>query len=156
MSFVRILSCVSAGIVLSLAVGCGGEDDGKSDDCPPAMISADIDGSAWDASLEVCAVDGAIFSVTGSDSGGKQLFFSVMGADTGAFTVDGIMHNGRWNEGTDTYTTLLGGPGGTVTFDTKTDTTATGTFSFTATNVMTQSTVSVTNGVFDVEFEAVP
>lgn len=144
---------------LSVATGCsdGVKDDTdapeeESDGCG-GSLSADIDGSGWDADLEVCAVnDSGVFNVTGSDNDGNQLAVTVLNADANTFSIDGVQNNGRWNEGTQTFLVIAGATAGTVTFDSFDEAGADGTFSFTATDVTASEDRVVTNGTFNVEF----
>lgn len=151
----------STTLLCAVALVLGACDGGDAEDTDPGTpsgtdcagsLSADIDGTAWDAVLDVCAVnDNGVFNVTGSDNDGNQLAITVMNADVGTFDIDGMQNTGRWNEVTTTFMVMFGVPG-TVTIDTFDAAGASGTFSFAATDAMTSDTRDVSNGVFDVGF----
>ena len=141
---------------LLVMAGCDSDTDtdkssSATGDCS-GTLSADIDGTRWDATLEVCAVnESGILNITGSDSGGNQLGVTVNGPAVGTVTLDGMLNSGRWSEGMTTF--LIIGTQGTLTFDTLDASGTTGTFSFDATDATgAGGTRVITNGVFDVDF----
>ena len=121
-------------------------------------ITLKVDGTSWDASLSVQAVNtSGVINVTGSDSNAKQASIILLNVtSTGTYSVGGLGNNNqlRWTEGTgqnDTYTanSIIGT--GTITVSELSATNIKGTFSFTGVNPA-QASKSITDGVFEAKF----
>jgi len=146
-----------AGIVLLMS--CNKNDD---DDAGPVgsngSISLKVDGSTWNASLSVQAVNaGGVINVTGSDSNAKQAGITLYGVTaTGTYKV-GPPNQGnmlRWTEGlgqTQTFQAngVIGD--GTITVTELSDSKVKGTFSFTGFNTA-QTSKQITEGTFEANF----
>ncbi len=123
-------------------------------------LKATVDGTAWTASMAVVANNNSgLITITGSDSGAKQLQLIVHNVTaSGTFNLGGSMTNqshGRWTAGiasSQSYTNMMGQGSGTVDFTEVSDTGAKGTFAFTAQNSEGE-TVNITNGTFNVTFQ---
>ena len=145
------------------AVGTSGNSNViNSTSTPPIQgtMTCKVNGTAWTASLAVVATEnGAIVSVSGSDSNAHQLQINVTNfSGIGTYQLGGPMTNtnaGRWTEGIgqdQTYSTMLGMGTGTFEVTDYGNNMIKGTFSFTAKN-MTQVEVSITDGIFEATFQ---
>lgn len=147
-------------------ISCSKDDDnadpGNGDDPPSGnMLTANINGTDWNASLAVVASsDPGIVTITGSDSNAGQLMFSIFNpTGVGTYSLGGSLTNqnmGRWTQGlgqNDTYTTLLGQGTGTVTISEMTESGFNGTFEFTAKNGA-QTEVVINSGEFNASFSS--
>lgn len=157
------MKTLTKSLIAFLIIGMAFTSCKKDDDDNGAgsgTLKATIDGTAWTASLAVVANNNSgLITITGSDSGGKQLQLIVHGVSaTGTFNLGGSMTNqnhGRWTAAPaadQSYTNMMGLGSGTVEFTELTASGAKGTFSFTAKNTDGVE-VKVTNGSFSVKFQ---
>ncbi|MEE4260074.1 MAG: DUF6252 family protein [Bacteroidales bacterium] len=145
-----------AGIVLLMS--CNKNDDDTGPIGSNGSISLKVDGSTWNASLSVQAVNaGGVINVTGSDSNAKQAGITLYGiTETGTYKV-GPPNQGnmlRWTEGlgqTQTFQAngVIGD--GTITVTELTDNKIKGTFSFTGFSTE-QTSKQITEGKFEANF----
>lgn len=144
---------------VTLFSSCNKNDD---DSGTPAgsngSISLKVDGSTWNASLAVQAVNSnGVINVTGSDSNAKQAGVTLYGVTAPGTYQVGPPNAGnmlRWTEGlgqTDTYQAngVIGT--GTVTVTELSDSKIKGTFSFTGYNTA-QTSKQITEGKFEANF----
>jgi len=135
----------------------------KESDTTPAgsngSISLSYDGSSWNASLGVQAVNSSgVINVTGSDASAHQVAVNLFGVTApGTYVVGPNGNTGtsiRWTEGIDpkqTYTASFVLGKGTITVTELSATNIKGTFSGTVYNTDQTSKV-ITNGEFDAKF----
>ena len=155
MKKVKLLFFVLISISVLNLVSCKKDDDGGTTPGSNGSISLVVDGSSWNASLSVQAVNtNGVINITGSDSNAKQASIMLYNVtETGTYTVEGS-NQLRWTEGLgqdDSYIAsfLLGS--GTITVTELSATSIKGTFSFTGVNTA-QSSKSITDGVFEATF----
>jgi len=155
-SFFLMLTAVA---VLGIT-SCNKSDDEDTTPDNPASngsISLKVDGSSWNASLAVQAVNtNGVINVTGSDSNAKQVSVILYGVtEPGTYNVQaGLQHQLRWTEGlgtNDSYIAngLIGS--GSITITELSSTKVKGTFQFTGMNTA-QATKSITEGSFEATF----
>ncbi len=152
-----LLMVLVAGII---TLGSCKKDDGDSGTPVGSngSISLKVDGSTWNASLAVQAVNSnGVINVTGSDSNAKQAGVTLYGISAPGTYQVGPPNAGnmlRWTEGlgqTDTYQAngVIGT--GTVTVTELSDSKIKGTFSFTGYNTA-QTSKQITEGTFEANF----
>lgn len=138
-------------------------DKNSDDDVTPenpisnGTITLKVDGSSWNASLAVQAVNtNGVINVTGSDSDAKQASVILYGVtEPGTYNVQaGLQHQLRWTEGlgtNDSYIAngLIGS--GSITITELSSSKVKGTFQFTGANTA-QATKSITEGSFEATF----
>jgi hypothetical protein len=152
-----LLMMLIAGVTLFSSCNKNDDDSGT-----PAgsngSISLKVDGSTWNASLAVQAVNSnGVINVTGSDSNAKQAGVTLYGVTAPGTYQVGPPNAGnmlRWTEGlgqTDTYQAngVIGT--GTVTVTELSDSKIKGTFSFTGYNTA-QTSKQITEGKFEANF----
>jgi hypothetical protein len=134
------------------------DDDSGTPIGSNGSISLKVDGSTWNASLAVQAVNSnGVINVTGSDSNAKQAGVTLYGISAPGTYQVGPPNAGnmlRWTEGlgqTDTYQAngVIGN--GTITVTELSDTKIKGTFSFTGFNTA-QTSKQITEGSFEATF----
>ncbi|RME45212.1 MAG: hypothetical protein D6795_16865 [Deltaproteobacteria bacterium] len=170
----RVLPHIALIIYMTLALGCGGDDDttpagsgngsgNGEQNTASGVFSALVSGNSFDATGDNDSIQGTYDSNVLA-VGGFDLEFGPQGA-TIMVTVNGVSGPGtytieaftsaplQFTEGTTVYSTALPGSSGTVTVASVSDTGAKGTFEFTAFNTNSDGTsVDVTDGIFDVTF----
>ena len=121
-------------------------------------ISLTVDGSSWNASLAVQAVNSnGVINVTGSDSNAKQAGITLYGvSSTGTYQVGppNVGNMLRWTEGlaqNQTYQASGVIGTGSITVTELSASKIKGTFSFTGYNT-DQDTKQITNGEFEANF----
>lgn len=122
-------------------------------------MTAKVDGVDFDATLAVQAtLDQGVFVVAGNNGNAQQIQITLNNiSSSGTYQIGGSMTNpnmGLYVDGpsaAESYTTIVGVGSGTVEITELTDTSAKGTFSFTARNTAGDEK-SVTEGAFDVTF----
>jgi hypothetical protein len=152
-SFFLMLTAIA---VVSLS-SCSKSDDEDTTPENPLSNGLKVDGSSWDASLAVQAVNtSGVINVTGSDSNGKQAGVILYGVtEPGTYNVQaGLQHQLRWTEGLDASQTyvangILGS--GSITITELSSSKVKGTFQFTGANTA-QATKSITEGSFEASF----
>jgi len=155
-SFFLMLTAVA---VLGLTSCNKDSDEDVTPDNPLSngSISLKVDGTSWNASLAVQAVNtNGVINVTGSDSNAKQASVVLYGViEPGTYNVQaGLQHQLRWTEGLDASQTyvangILGS--GSITITELTSSKVKGTFQFTGANTA-QATTSITEGSFEATF----
>ncbi|RLD44921.1 MAG: hypothetical protein DRI89_02615 [Bacteroidetes bacterium] len=156
----KIKSILLSVVLISgiLLVSCKKEDDGTPVGSN-GSISLSYDGSSWNASMSVQAVNsGGVINVTGSDASAHQAAVNLFGVSApGTYVVGANGNSGnsiRWTEGIDpkqTYTASFVLGKGTITVTELSATNIKGTFSGTVYNTDQTSKV-ITNGKFDAKF----
>lgn len=149
---------LTAAAVLSITSCSKSNDDNTSDNTlSNGSISLNVEGSSWDASLAVQAVNtNGVINVTGSDSNGKQASVLLYGVtETGTYNVQaGLQHQLRWTEGLGTNDSYIANGlvgSGSITITELSSTKIKGTFQFTGMNTA-QATKSITEGSFEATF----
>ena len=154
----NLLILLSLAIVITLG-SCNSNDDTGNPAGSNGSITLTVDGSSWNASLSVQAVNsGGVVNVTGSDSNAKQAGITLYGANgPGTYKVgpNGIQGNMlRWTEGLaaeQTYQASFVIGSGTIVVDKLDDTEISGSFEFTGYNT-NQNTKTITEGKFSAKF----
>lgn len=139
-------------IVLIVLASCNNDDD-DNNSLPDPSMSANIDGISWTADVSLTgSTGGNVLLLTGAGSNGTQIVISVVNY-TGESTYDIPSGNsnsfGRWNSGTEQFSTTIGGTG-TVNVTTDNGNQVSGTFSFTALSLGANN-ASITQGEFTVD-----
>lgn len=145
-----------------LLFSCGDDDDDDNNDdndsSGTGTMTATVDGSSWEADLAVQATNSSdVLSIAGT-SGDGQINIT-LGTYDGSGTypfgdITAAANIAVWTAGANANEVYTTGPGigsGTIEITDSGDEVS-GTFSFEATNANTMTSVSVTNGSFDVEF----
>ncbi|MCB2207468.1 MAG: hypothetical protein KQH67_04160 [Bacteroidetes bacterium] len=143
---------------VTMLSSCKKNDDDTGPVGSNGSISLKVDGSTWNASLSVQAVNSnGVINVTGSDSNAKQAGVTLYGVSAPGTYQVGPPNAGnmlRWTEGlgqNDTYQAngVIGT--GTVTVTELSDSKIKGTFSFTGYNT-SQTSKQITEGTFEANF----
>ena len=115
-----------------------------------------VDGVEWTAVSAQATGTGGIVAIGAADLAGVSFGFAFQGAAPGTYViVPGNPNNATYTEGSNAWAASgTGGGSGTMTITTLTGERVAGTFSFQVNAVGTQTptTVSLTNGVFDIEY----
>lgn len=155
-SFFLMLTAIA---VLGLTSCNKSSDDDVTPDNPLSngSISLKVDGSSWNASLAVQAINtNGVINVTGSDSNAKQASVILYGVtEPGTYNVQaGLQHQLRWTEGLGTNDTYMANGlvgSGSITITELSSTKVKGTFQFTGVNTA-QASKSITEGSFEATF----
>jgi hypothetical protein len=152
-----LLMILIAGVIMLNSCNKNDDDNGNPIGSN-GSISLKVDGSTWNASLSVQAVNSnGVINVTGSDSNAKQAGVILYGVSAPGTYQVGPPNAGntlRWTEGlgqNDTYQAngVIGT--GTVTVTELSDSKIKGTFSFTGYNTA-QTSKQITEGTFEANF----
>ena len=156
-------------LVLALLItGCdSADDDGGSGGLALGTMTAEIDGTDWNAAnatiTDVTVAGNQILTINGAQVGSEISTLNVSvtavnGATLGAGTyaigddgMDNVFGTGAYSPSSSTQSTFLA-TSGTLTIDSIDDDGAQGTFSFMAERPGTGEAVNVTNGRFNVGF----
>jgi hypothetical protein len=127
------------------------KDDGDQDNLPlDPFMTAMVDQVSWSADSSITASTGGLSLVLeGNGSNNTQLRITISNYNgTGTYDIPAGSSNdiGRWQSGSDIYSTLIGGSG-TIEVTSDNGSQIQGTFSFTA-NDTDSNTVSIEGGEF--------
>jgi hypothetical protein len=155
---IKLNRFMSAALLCAAFVACSDDDDdGLGPGQTNGTMTANIDGTAWNAGLTVAATyQSSTFGIGGTD-GTRQITIAVTNV-TGTGTFDfGLGEDGAAiiAQGTQSWTTTLTGGTGTLTISSINASGASGSFSFTAFPTPgsgATGTSVVTNGTFNVTF----
>lgn len=157
----KLYLLLAAVLITGLSISsCKKEDTGGGGGTSTGSMSLKYDGTAWNASLAVQAVNtNGVLNVTGSDSNGNQasvILYQASGTGTYKVGPNGTNQGNqlRWTEGlsqSDTYVASFVIGNGTVTITELTDSKVSGTFEFEGFNT-DQTKRTVTEGSFSANF----
>ena len=119
---------------------------------PDGTLTATIDGVPWSAQTVSAVRSGDVIGVGASDFDQTGLGFAFEDNGPGTYTIGpGEVNNGLYNVGAAGWNATAFQGSGSIVVTTATDTRVVGTFEFEAVSVgqTPETTVSVTNGVFD-------
>jgi len=153
----RIVGLLAFTLVLFTGTGCdsgGGDGDGNGG-LGSGSMSASVGGDSFEATVVMGTYTNGVFSVAGnlgaSSSTQKQINIAVPNASVGSHSV-GLGITAVYSEGSSVANLVAyAGVSGTITIDELSESSASGSFSFTG-RANDQSTKSVTNGTFEVDF----
>lgn len=150
-----------------LATGCDSADDDGGGNLPVGSMTADIDGTGWDAAnatiTDINVAGNRTLTINGAQLGDQISTLNVSvtavnGAalDAGTYAIgddgtDNVFGTGAYSPSSTTQSTFLA-TSGTLTIDSIDDDGAQGTFSFMAERPGTSEMVNVANGRFNVAF----
>lgn len=153
--FKTLLLLFSLTVMIS---ACGDDDDDDNDDSSGSgTMTATVDGNSWEGDIAVQAIlDNGVLGIAGT-SGDGQINITIgayNGSGSYAFgDISAPTNIAVWTAGTSTteiFTSGIGIGSGTVDV-TESGGNVSGTFTFGATNVATMTSVSVTDGAFDID-----
>ena len=151
----RSLTKITLVVSLLVISACGSD----ADPFGPIVLgglSMNIDGVPWTAISAQGTSTGGIVAIGAADATGVAFGFAFQGAAPGTYVIGpGNPSNATYSVGLDAWAaTGAGGGSGTMTITTLSGERVVGTFSFqvNASGTQTPATVSLTNGVFDIEF----
>lgn len=140
----------AAALVILGMAACG--DEGPTAPGSDGTMTATIDGTPWTAATVSAVRSGNIVGVGAADFDQIGLGFAFQDLGTGTYTIGpGEANNGLYNVGANSWNATQFQGSGTIVVTTSTPTRVAGTFEFEAVSVgqTPVTTVSVTNGVFD-------
>src|SRR5688572_30410307 len=156
---VPVRKIAMCGLVLLLAVGCGGDDDDPLDVNPNdnGSMTARVDGAAFTATTVAASFSNGILAISGVQvSPSQALTFGLAATAPGTFTVAATSPvNGIYAVGNATWLASGNVGSGQVIVTTLSSTRAVGTFNFVlAPNTPSGATGTrtITQGAFDVRF----
>ena len=156
---VPVRKTAMCGLVLLLAVGCGGDDDDPLDVNPNdnGSVTARVDGNTFTAATVVGSFSNGILAISGvQGSPAQSITFGLAATAPGTFTVSETSPvNAVFAVGNSTWLAAGGVGSGTVTVTTLSSSRAVGTFNFVlAPNTPSGATGTrtITQGAFDVRY----
>lgn len=139
-----------------LVLSACGSDSPLGPGLGEGSLSMNVDGSQWSSISVHATASGGVVALGAANSSGEGVGFAFQGSAPGTFLIAaGNPANATYTTGSNSWAASgsLGGSG-TITISTLNSERVAGTFSFevTAVGAQTPATISLTNGVFDIEF----